>query len=290
MYYFFVAGKFLVIILPLWASYFIAKVLALAWFCFFPKDGNSVYYNLEPVVKDKKKRHIAARDVFVNFSYYLVDFFRYAKLDKRFIEKYVTISGRDNLERCLSSSKGVILLAAHLGNYELGGAVMALLGYPFYAVALAHKDKRTNEFFNRQRRRVGIGVISTGAAVRNCFSLLRQGKIVAFLGDRDFSSEGIDLKLFSRSVCLPRGPAHFAFKTGAYILPSFFVRKNKWFYQLVFEEPISFRADDYSGYSCRQKEKLLVKKYIPVLEKYIEKYPEQWYMFRKYWREESFLF
>jgi KDO2-lipid IV(A) lauroyltransferase len=280
MYYLFIFGKFLSLIFSRKICYIIARCLALLQFLISPKDREAVTYNLSPVVKENKKIDRFVKEVFINFSYYLVDFFRYSKLDKNFIEKYVKIEGLFHLEKALSKKRGVITLTAHLGNYELGGAVASLLGYPIYAVALPHRDKRLNRLFNRHREMVGMKVIHTGISIRQCLYVLKEGKVVAFLGDRDFFKNGIKVRMFSRYALLPRGPAYLALKTGACILPSFFIRKNKYYYVLIFERPIDCIEENLFS------EEEIIKRYTKFLENYIEKYLQQWYMFEKYWLKE----
>lgn len=279
IYYFFILGKTLALLFPRRVCYFVAKVMASAYFHFSQRDRVAIAYNMIPIINDKQKINGVVKNIFINFAYYLVDFFRYEKLDKKFIEKYVKVVGAVNLDKVLSEKKGIIALTAHLGNYELGGAVTSLLGYPLHAVALPHKDKRLNFFFDKQRQRVGIHVIPTGVAVKKCYSVLKQGGIVAFLGDKNFTGGGIKTDMFSRKIILPQGAAFFSIKTEACIIPCFFLRENKYFYNLIFDEPISYDKKDPN---CLE---LVIKKYVSVLEKYIRQYPDQWYMFQKCWIE-----
>lgn len=275
MYQTYIFARALCLTLPRNACYALAKILATIQYYLSKKDRMIVINNLLPIIDDKRKREICAKKIFINFAYYLVDFFRYSRLNKKFIDKYVQVSGIEHLEKALSQKKGVIANTAHLGNYELAGAVTSLLGYPFYAVALPHKDKRITDFFNSQREVVGINIIPAGVATKKCFSLLTSGKFVAFLGDRDFLGGGMKIGMFSREAVLPRGPAFFAKKTGAYIIPAFLVRKNKKFYNLIFEAPID--TDKVKS------EEEITRLYAAVLEKYIKLYPEQWYLFQPYW-------
>jgi len=265
------------LIFPRRACYSIARFSAIVRFYFSKKDKGNLIYNLIPVVKDEKKARECAREVFINFAYYLVDFFRYRKLNRKFIEKYVKVEGLDNLKGSFLNEKGAIALTVHLGNYELAAAVTAYLGFPLYVVALPHKDKRINEFFNNQRKMAGMNIISTGAAIKGCFSVLKQGKLLALLGDKDFTGGGLKLKMFSREASFPRGPAFFALRSGVDIIPAFFIRENKYFYRLFFEKPIVHKENSQLG------EEEIIKKYIAITEKYIQKYPGQWYMFNKYW-------
>jgi KDO2-lipid IV(A) lauroyltransferase len=277
MYYLFYLGKYLALILPRDFCYRIAKFLAIIQFYFSRKDRASVIYNLSVILEDKEKVKHYAREVFINFAYYLVDFFRYSKLNADFIKRYVTVSGIDNLDAFLKKDKGALVVTAHLGNYELAGAVTSLLGYNVYAIALPHKNKLLNNFFNTQRKLVGINILPANIAVRKCFSLLRQGELVAFLGDRDFFGGGLATEMFSRQAILPRGPAFFALKTDAVFIPAFFVRENRKFYRLIFEKPILKEAA-----GLRTEEDIIIY-YAKLLEQYIRKYPGQWYMFEKYW-------
>lgn len=275
MYYLYILARTLSLSFPRNFCYIVAKFLATLHYYSSKKDRLIVNNNLLPIIKEKGKREEAVKKVFINFAYYLVDFFRYSYLNKSFIDKYIKVSGIEHLNKALSQKKGVIANTAHIGNYELAGAVTSLLGYPFYAVALAHKDTRINKLFNRQRRSVGINIIAAGVATKKCFSLLKKGGFVAFLGDRDFLGGGMKVKMFEREAILPRGPAFFARKTGASIIPAFLVREEKKFYHLIFESPIDTEK--------AKTDEDITKEYAKILEKYIKLYPEQWYLFQAYW-------
>ncbi len=275
MYYLYIFAKTLCLILPRSFCYAIARFLAMLHYYFSKKDRTIVINNLTPIIEEENKRQECARKIFVNFAYYLVDFFRYRYLNRNFINKYIKVSGIEHLEKALSQKKGVIANTAHIGNYELAGAVTSLLGFPFSAVALAHKDTRINNLFNKQRKLVGINIIAAGVATKKCFSLLKKGGFAAFLGDRDFLGTGVKVKMFSHDAVLPKGPAFFARKTGACIVPAFLVREKKKFYHLIFELPIEtdkLKTDEE-----------IVKKYAEILARYIKMYPEQWYLFQPYW-------
>ncbi len=281
MYYLFLLGNLVASIFPRKVCYQIAKFSALLNFYISPKDRQSVNYNLAAIIPEEKERKRQVKKVFINFAYYLTDFFRYSKLDEKFLKKYVKVSGLDNLNSSLAEHKGVIALTAHLGNYELAGAVTSLLGYPVSAVALPHRDRRVNDFFDRRRNMVGIEVIPTGASVRGCFSALKTGRILALLGDRDFAEGGIKTEMFSRYAQLPRGAVFFALKTKSPIVPAFLIRFDKYFYHLTFEKPIFL--DENTEYD----ETVLIKEYTVVLERYLKQYPDQWYMFNRYWLSEA---
>jgi lauroyl/myristoyl acyltransferase len=275
MYYLFLLGKFIALILPRPAAYKLARLASLIFYYFAKKDRENVRFNLAPILHDEEEIEACAKKVFINFAYYLADFFSSSRLNSKFIKKYIRSSGIEHIEEAQAANKPIIAITAHLGNYELAGATTSLLGYPVAAVALPHADKRVNSFFNKQRQHAGISVIPTGHAIKGCISALKDKKILALLGDRDFSKHGFKMEMFSRAAYLPRGAAFFAKKTEACIIPGFLIRERKYYYHLRFEEPIFVDS--------QMDEQEIIKRYIPVLESYIKKYPDQWYLFEKYW-------
>ncbi|MCM8795631.1 MAG: lysophospholipid acyltransferase family protein [Candidatus Omnitrophica bacterium] len=278
-------GQFIALFVPLKLAYKIAVFLSDLHYLFAKEDRRQVFNNLKVIFPEKSDREIRRIRLRMkrNFAKYLVDFFRFSKIDKKYIKRKIKIENLRYLDDALSKQKGVIALTAHLGNWELGGVVVSLLGYSLAAVALPHKDKKVDNFFNLQRKRKGIKVIPLGKAVKACLNTLKENKIVALVGDRDFTEKGIIIDFFGKPTFLPEGPAAFALKTGAIIVPGFMVRNHDDSFTLRIEKPIEPIAVSKSiNYHINELKKL-VTQYKIIIEDYIRKYPEQWYMFKKFW-------
>ncbi len=229
--------------------------------------------------EDERLLRKTAKEVFINFAKYLVDFFRFSKLNGKFINANIKVIGKANLDEALKKGKGAILLAAHIGNYELGAATISLLGYPFNAVALDHKNKLVNNFFITQRKTAKINVIPLGMALKKCFKCLKNNEVLALLGDRDFLNHGIRMRFFDKDAMIPRGAAALSLRTGAAIIPTFFIRLPDDTFELTFEKPISFSPKN----DFEETVAGLTGKGIRIIEEYVKKYPSQWYMFRRFW-------
>ncbi len=274
-------GQFIALNLPLKFVYGFAVFLADLRYLFVFRDRRFVRANLQIILPHKSIKELRkiSRMVFRNFAKYLVDFFRFEKLDLEYINKNVKLENMHNFDQALAKGKGVIVLTAHLGNWELGGVVIAQLGYPFWVVALPHKNKKVNDFFDAQRNRKGVKVIAMGKAVRSCISEIKKNHMVALVGDRDFTEKGIVLDFFGKPTHLPEGPAALSLMTGASIVPGFMFRNPDDSFTLRIEKSIEFipsgdKEKDLAG---------LITVYNQVLQDYIRKYPEQWYVFRKFW-------
>ncbi len=274
-------GKFIATLLPRRANYMLADSISYFYWLYAKKDRGVIRRNLKVVFEgsDIIDYDACSRGIFKNFSRYLADFFRFSKVDKAFVEENVAIEGEESLRAGAALGRGVILLSAHIGNWELGGMVVSLLGYPLHAVALAHKNRSVDSFFVRQRSFGGVKVISLGPDLKRCFRVLRSNGFIALLGDRGFSENGIVVDFFGRPARMPVGPAVFALKTGAAIVPVFLVREDNMKFKFIMDEPI---LPVKTG-SFDESVRLLISKYLAVTQEIIRRYPAQWYMFRDVW-------
>ena len=280
-YYFYRLGQFIALILPLRLVYCFAVFLADLHYFFAFRDRRFVKANLRvifPEAKNKQLRKISKK-VFRNFAKYLADFFRFEKLNRAYIDKNIKLENLHYFDQALTAGKGVIVLTAHLGNWELGGVVLAQLGYPFWAVALSHKNKKVNDFFVAQRARKGVNVIAMGKAIRSCISEIRNNHMVALVGDRDFTEKGIVIDFFNKPTHFPEGPAALSLMTGASIIPGFMLRNSDDTFTLRIEKPVEFFPTGDKAKDLKN----LIKVYNGIFEDYIRRYPDQWYVFRRFW-------
>ncbi len=287
VYFLYRIGQWLAEILPVRFAYRVAVRLSRVKFFFSRKERVFISNNLK-IILGEDSPHILeySRNIYGNFVKYLVDFFRSGYLDKEFIDKFVRIEGLENMNEALSKGKGAIGLTAHIGNWELSAQILGVLGYKISAIALTHKNPYIDKFFIKQRKLKGVNVIPVGISVRRCFSALKRNEIVGILGDRDFSGEnGIFIDFLGRQMLVPRGPAVLSLKTNAAIVPAFIIRdeKNEQYFKYIFEKPI---YPEKTG-NEEQDIKNITEKFTRVIESYVRQYPQQWFIFREFWKAEK---
>lgn len=277
-------GMFLALNLPLKVTYWVADIAGSLYYLMARRDRKILTNNIRVVLNHNRNTHQVRRTsrmVFINFARYLVEFFHTPKIDLKYVNKNVGIEGRENLDRALRLGKGVLLVSAHLGNWELGAIVLAMLGYKINVVAWTHNDKQINDFFLRQRQSKGLKVIPLGIAMRTAFSALRNKEAVAFLGDIGYASPeaGIAVKFFGRDTIMPKGPAVFCLKTGAPIVPLFMLRERGNRFRYIVEPPIiSVPSKDGEADLTSLTQKISER-----IETCIARYPEQWFMLTPRW-------
>lgn len=241
------------------------------WFLHFPffifnfKKRKIVIDNLKNFINTDFNK--TARKIFLNFGYYLIDFFYANYLIKN---QRIKAKGLENLDYCLNQKKGVVLVTFHLGNWELGGMFLAQKGYPLNVLYLPHQDKRLDNLFKEMRIRAKEKIIPL-KQLKKCFYALKNKEILAILGDINFtknSKNEIKVRFFNQDFYLPSGPAEFALRSDSYLLIGIATISKRGRYELNIFPPLS-------GSTSQELTQQISKS----LEKIVSQYVEQWYIF-----------
>jgi KDO2-lipid IV(A) lauroyltransferase len=264
-------------------SYGVARRVADLYLVFDKRGREAVIANLQQIQASSgvaltpRALHSLARENFLNFAKYLVDFFKFLHIDRNRMRRIVHFGNvPDILDDLLKHGKGIIIVSAHLGNWELGAAALAALGYKFNAVALWVPDEKLNGLYQHYRISRNINPIPFGRAARECIRKLRGNEIVAVVGDRDFSASVQTVEFFGRPARLPDGPAKLALATGSPLLPIFMIRLPGDTFAYIVDEPI---WADKNRHSVDD----VMRQIAVALERVIRLHSEQWFLFHNLW-------
>ncbi|MDY6916239.1 MAG: lysophospholipid acyltransferase family protein [Candidatus Cloacimonadota bacterium] len=191
----------------------------------------------------------------------------------------VNFEGKENIERALASQKGAIIATGHFGSWELAGRAMAR----HWNVAVVIKKQRNtyfNDYTNKIRAEQGIRIIYKKRALRNIIKSLRSNYLVCLLTDQNARKSGVRLDFLGKPASVFIGAAKISIRTGAPVIPAVAMRKEDGSHVFRYEKPLypdEFKKtdDDIKKYT------LIINK---TLEKYIKKYPEQWFWVHRRWR------
>ena len=192
------------------------------------------------------------------------------------------IEGWEIIERTLALGKGLIVVAGHLGNWELGGSYIASRGVRMEAVARRMQNPLFDEFLTETRRRVGVNVMHDSDAVRRVPRLVRDGGVAGFLFDQGAAGLASTwVPFFGRYAKTPRGPAVFALRLHAPIVFTCAVREPNGRYSMKFEEIVVERTGD------RERDvDAIVGAYTNALERWVRRYPEQYFWQHRRWKHQ----
>ena len=146
------------------------------------------------------------------------------KINEKYINKYIEIVNPNNMYKIENHPRGIVLLTAHFGNWELSTVTSVMHGYPLYLLARDQKMVKLNELLNLLRESKGNVVIRKGMDIKNIFRVLHEGKSLGILADQNAGMSGELIDFFRRPASTATGPYRFAQKSGAWILPAFIHR------------------------------------------------------------------
>ena len=227
------------------------------------------------------------RDNFRNFGRMLADYFYCSGArPEQFRGLLSEWHGLDHLCSALARGKGVVLVTAHLGNWELGGSLLALDHWPIHIVTLEEPTPELTRLRDERRRRLGIRTISVGSntfAFVEMLEALRSNEIVCMLVDRPYGETGLPVQFFGRSADFSTAPALLWEHTGAAIIPAFVLQDSQGRYQAFMEPPVSMESE------AGRQETLLrnTQRIAAVFESIVGQHPEQWFNYVPLWKNET---
>ncbi len=186
------------------------------------------------------------------------------------------------IERAMARGRGVILVAGHLGNWELAGSYLAARGTNIEAVARQMENPLFDGYLTRTRSRIGMKVIYDGDAVRRVPRVLRDNGVVAFLIDQGAAGLASTwVPFFGRYAKTPRGPAVFALRLGSPVIFVAPLRRPDGRFTMGLEEVPVRETGDRNADVDR-----IVADYTAALERWVRRSPGQYFWHHRRWKHQ----
>ncbi|MFC1621612.1 ELM1/GtrOC1 family putative glycosyltransferase [Candidatus Omnitrophota bacterium] len=220
------------------------------------------------------------RSHYKNLGMSVMELLKLPVMGKKYLNDNMRIENFERVKEALAKGKGIILLTAHFGNWEMGSLSIGLRKQKVYVFAREQKHKRLNALLNNYRRMTGCHVITKGFSARAVIKALKDNSIVAMLADQDAGPSGVFVDFFNRPASTARGPVSFALRTGATILPTFAWRSDRKDYILRMEKPLELIDTG----DKEETLKINLENISSSLENYIRKFPDKWLWSHKRWK------
>ena len=194
----------------------------------------------------------------------------------------IGIKGVENLEKALSLGKGVVAVSAHLGYFTVLSVKMIREGYPFNMLIRDPDSKEIVKIFRKLQKQQGglfIPINQWREALREILGCLRKNEVVCFLSDERKKGSDVEVSFFDHAALTATGPAVIALKTGAPIVPIFIVRTGEDSHTIFIEPQLTLK---HRGDITNTVTEVMAA-CSSVIEKYVRKYPEQWFWFKNRW-------
>lgn len=278
-----VAIRRVVLLLPRRTALRLGVILADLFFRFSRRDKAIAIKNLTTAFGAEKSPDDISRicrRCFENMGKGLMETLQIARLNSENLGRLIAFDGRRNIDDALSAGKGIVLITAHFGNWELLAAGLVLSGYKLSYIVRSLRSQKLDAMLNRIREGTGGKPIYRGASVKNALRCLRRNEILGILSDIDTKVDGVFVDFFGRPAFTPRGPISFALKTGAALVPAFIVRQKDDTHRIVAEKALELKMTGDQEEDVR----INTARFTKIIESYIREYPEQWIWFHRRWK------
>jgi len=250
------------------------------------ETNDAVAQNLEAVLPSEtiEQRRRRALDVYRSYARDTIDFLRaLATPLGRVREKFEVAPGLlPRIEALRAEGRGIILVTAHYGNWEMGSLAVRVLEYPLSVLAMAEASPVVNRIRREMRERLGIETLEVRQSFDTALKVRRalaDNGILALLIDRHFDRDRVRVEFLGRQAWFLRTPALMAYLTGAPLLPCFIERTGSERWQISAGPTIhvSKTGDRETNIQAAAQQ------FAADLEARVRAHPELWYHFYRYW-------
>ena len=197
-------------------------------------------------------------------------------------------AGHEEAERTiralLAEGRGLIVLTAHLGQWDVGLRQLAITGVPVHVVMHETEALEVARHAGEVRQASNVTVHQSRDSELLGLELalaLRRGEVVAIQADRPLGEHDRETMIFGAPLALPTGPVRLARATGAPILPAFTIFEGPRRCRIELGEPI--RVGARRGAMTEEELEGSMRLVGDALERAMGRHPDQWFCFYDAW-------
>ena len=194
----------------------------------------------------------------------------------------VFYEGADLLHEALALNRGVIVLSAHLGFWELGGFAPADHGIKCDMVAKPLKNPLADQYFSKLRKTFGADIINSRKGARRILQAVRANHAVGIMLDQHIAPPGsVQVDFFGRKAYTTTAITNLAMKNQIPVVPVFCLRQPDDRYK-VWAEPMLFLEGEGDVAVVANTQRLT-----NIIEAAVRKDVSQWFWMHKRWRKKK---
>jgi Kdo2-lipid IVA lauroyltransferase/acyltransferase len=230
------------------------------------------------------RREVAActRRVFRHIGQTMAEILAAPRMSRRGRLHHAAAAGEHHLDRTLAEGTGVILVSAHLGNWEVGLQDLGRrIARPIGIVVRPVTPGVLDRWVNRRRTRSGNRIIYKKNAFPEMLKTVRGGGVVALMVDMSVRKQSVPVEFFGHRARASHAAALLAARSKAAILPMFSYRGSDGRLTGEIGAPVAVSRSRNLKSDIQKNTQVLTD----IVEAAIRKRPDQYFWVQKRWKD-----
>ena len=200
----------------------------------------------------------------------------------RDVRQHVDFVGLEHFRDAEANGRGVLLLTAHLGNWELGALAHGAVVGPLHVMVRPIENPLVDRLVERRREAHANRVIRKRNAARQVLAVLQRNGTVGILADQNTTlKEAVFVSFLGRPAATNKGLAWLALRSGAAVVPAF-----AWWDYETLRHIVEYGPAIELSRTGRRSVDLATNSQLfqNALEERIRRHPDQWLWMHRRWK------
>lgn len=270
-------------LLPFGVGVWIGSLLGGFYYLIDPRHRNRTLGHLQLAFgreKNPQKLKQIAWNSYRNMGRSIAESIYLPSLSLSHIKQWVRVDGLSHYIEARNQGKGVIILTAHLGNWEIIPKAFWSYGFRIHATVRPLDNPYINQMVQDWREKNGMGVLNKRTDAHRILKLLKDGETIGFLLDQNTVEEdAVFVDFFGEEAATHKGVAILALRSGAPVLPVFITRERSG-HRMAIGKPLPIhRTGSHSDDIVK-----VTASFTQTIESIVAHNPDQWLWVHRRWR------
>jgi KDO2-lipid IV(A) lauroyltransferase len=192
----------------------------------------------------------------------------------------IEFEGREHLDAALAKGRGVLVLTAHLGNYDQLAVAVQALGYQVGIISKKPKSAAVERFWMDERRSAGLKIFTRDDSPIGMIRVLKANEILGVILDQHAHVASVTVDFFGRPAQTMKSLAVLAGRSGAPVVPMFSERLPDGRHVIRALPEVELAAEGTSDEAVLAN----TQRFTIIIEGAVRARPEQWTWIHRRWK------
>jgi KDO2-lipid IV(A) lauroyltransferase len=194
-------------------------------------------------------------------------------------KQHINLDNGKEFVDSLLTGRPLLIVTGHLGNWEMAGYALGLLGFTTYAIARPLDNPYLDDFLRDFRERTGQKILAKKGDFEQMQAVLDGGGVLATLADQDAGQRGQFVEFFGRLASTHKAVALLALEHNVPLAVVGTVKAGDKY--LVKAEELIL-PEEYVGKADPVRD--ITRRFTAALERLVRGHPQQYFWLHRRWK------